>query len=303
MADLKGVYNIMATPFGDDGAIDEASARRLVDFQLRCGAHGLTILGVMGESHKLSESERFRLTDVVMEQVKGRAPVVVGTSHPGADVVVSLSRHAEQAGAAAVMVAPPFGLTSWSPALMDYYRHVAQRVKLPIVVQDEPASTGVYMPAATLAQICDEIPTASYIKLEEMPTPSKITQVRRIASREPVIFGGWGGIFFLEELRRGAVGTMTGFAFTEALVGIYERFTDGDLRGATDLFYRYLPLIRFESQPGIGLAIRKEVLKWRGAISSATMRVPGQRLDPETRQELFEMLEHLGVPQGAGVQA
>lgn len=303
MADLKGVYNIMATPFDDDGAIDEASVRRLVDFQLRCGAHGLTILGVMGEAHKLSESERLRLTDVVMEQVNGRVPVVVGTSHPGADIVVSLSRHAEKVRAAAIMVAPPFGLTSWSPALMDYYRHVAQRVNLPIVVQDEPASTGVYMPAATLAQICDEIPAARYIKLEEMPTPSKITQVRRIASREPVIFGGWGGIFFLEELRRGAVGTMTGFAFTEALVGIYERFTGGDIRGATDLFYRYLPLIRFEGQPGIGLAIRKEVLNWRGAISSATMRVPGQRLDSETRQELFEMLEHLGVPQGAGVRA
>ncbi|MBI4278184.1 MAG: dihydrodipicolinate synthase family protein [Armatimonadetes bacterium] len=303
MPELKGVFNITATPFADDGKIDEADLRRLVEFQLKCGAHGLTILGIMGEAHKLSESERQRVTEVVVEQVNGRVPVVVGTSHPGADVAAALSRHAEKAGAAAVMVAPSFGLQSWSPGLMDYYRRVADRTGLPIVVQDEPVNTGVLMPAATLARICDEIPSATYIKLEEMPTPPKISQILKLSSRKPAIFGGWGGIFFLEELRRGAAGTMTGFAFTEVLVGIYERFIKGDLRGAKDLFYRYVPLIRFENQPGIGLAIRKEILKWRGAMASAVVRAPGPRLDPETRQELFEMLEYLGAPQAAGARA
>ncbi len=290
----QGVYAILATPFDENGALDEGSLKSLVDFELRAGVAGLTILGIMGEAHKLGEEERRRVIQVVMEQVDGRVPVVVGTGHSGSEMAARLSREAEAAGAAAVMVAPsPFAKSP--EALHDYYAMVARAISIPIVLQDEPFSTGVLLPASLILELARAVDRITAVKLEEPPTPVKISQIRRLDGEGLAIFGGMGGQYFLEELRRGAVGTMTGFAYPEVLVGIQARLRAGNARDAVLLFYRYLPLIRYEGQVGIGLAIRKEILRWRGAIGAATIRTPGMRLDAETRQELYAMLELLGL--------
>ena len=291
---LEGVFAILATPFDEGGDLDVAAIRSLVEFELKAGVAGLTILGIMGEAHKLADEERRRVVQVVMDQVNRRVPVVVGTSHSGAEMAGRLSREAEEAGAAAVMVAPsPFAKTA--EALRDYYATVARAVQIPIVLQDEPATTGVLMPASLIVQLVRAVDRIPYVKLEEPPTPVKVSQIRRLASDGVAIFGGLGGQYFLEELLRGAVGTMTGFAYPEILVAIEAKVRAGKTKEAAFLFYRYLPLIRYEGQPGIGLAIRKEILRWRGAIRSATIRTPGMRLDPETRQELFAILDLLGL--------
>lgn len=285
---MKGVYNIMATPFDEQGLIDEESLRNLVEFQLKAGAMGLTILGIMGEVHKLSDRERDLVTDVVLNQVAGRVPVVVTTTHGGTPVVVEMSKRAEAKGAAGIMVSPPTNLRNLD-AVADFYRTVMSAVKIPVVVQDEPVTSGVTMPASFLATV-----GSPFIKLEEPPVPQKLSRIRE-KNPEAKIFGGLGGQYFLEELERGGVGTMTGFAFTEILVKIYNEFTSGNHAAARETFYRHMPLIRYEGQAGVGLALRKELLRQRGAIRCSDIRSPGIKVDAQAKKEIAQVLEYVGL--------
>lgn len=294
MNDLRGMFAIMVTPFDEKGQVDVESLRSLVDFELRADIDGLVVLGILGEAHKLSEAERDLVIDTVLDEVEGRVPVVVGTSFTGTDIAVMLSQRAENKGAAAVMVAPPTNLNNLD-AVFEYYQRVADGLRGPMVVQDEPTQSGVLMPAPFLARLVDEIPQARYIKLEELPTPPKIGRVLELTEQSAGVFGGMGGIHFLEELERGAIGTMTGFAFPEVLVSTYRYFEADDLLSARRVFYRYLPLIRYEGQPKIGLALRKEILRMRGVIRSNTLRHPGSSLDEGTKTQLLGLLDYLDL--------
>jgi 4-hydroxy-tetrahydrodipicolinate synthase len=191
------------------------------------------------------------------------------------------------------MVAPPAGLKSLD-AVLDYYRTVDAATGLPIVLQDEPVTTQVTMPPAFIAQVCAGIPRIQAVKLEEAPTLPKITRLRALFGNRLAIFGGLGGVYFFEELSRGADGTMTGFPFPEALRAIREHFVAGRRAEARALFYRWLPLIRYESQPGAtpgtAVGIRKEILRRRGFIASALVRPPAPVLDAATHDELGEIL-------------
>ena len=293
--ELRGVIPITATPFDDSGQVDEASIATLVEFEARCGVHGLNVLGIMGEAHKLSEGERRRVAEVFVKSAAGRFPVVVGTSHGGTAVVTELSQAAEAAGAAAVMVAPPIGLRG-EAAILAHYRAVARAIAIPVVVQDEPVTTGVLRSPELLVRIATEVPACRYIKLEEAPTPTKITAMRRLPGGDGVrIFGGQNAMYFYEELSRGAIGIMTGVAVPDILVRIYTAFTAGDRAGAAAIYDRYASYIRYEGQQGIGLALRKEVLRLRGAIRDGTVRGPGPELDAVTRQELADALRRAGL--------
>jgi 4-hydroxy-tetrahydrodipicolinate synthase len=226
--------------------------------------------------------------------VAGRVPVIVGMGFSGAHATIYHAKRAEAAGAAGIMVGPPVGGRG-QDAILDHYTRVGDATPLPIVIYDEPLSSGIVMPPAVLARIVEAVPTANVIKLEEPPTPVKLTQIRRLLGGRAQIFGGLGGAFFLEELGRGADGTMTGFAFSEVLVAIYSRFAAGNTKHARAIFERYLPLIRYEAQPGIGLAIRKELLRRRGAMRTAVLRPPAQTLDEETLAELDATLAAVGL--------
>lgn len=294
MKNAAGVYAILATPFADDGTIDFPGIDRLIDFELTAGVHGLTILGILGEAHKLSEDERNRIVEAIVRRVDSRIPVVVGTSAPATDLAIRYSRQAQDLGADALMVAPPTNLRNLD-AVREYYRRVHDATTVPLVVQDEPVFSGVVMPAAFLASVTDALPRARAIKLEELPSPLKVTQVLTAARQPVAVFGGMGGVYFYEELLRGAVGTMTGFAFPEVLVAVYTAFAAGSRPQAREMFYRYLPLIRYEGQPVIGLAIRKEILRRRGVMTSAAIRHPGPTLDAGSRAELDEILSALGL--------
>jgi 4-hydroxy-tetrahydrodipicolinate synthase len=291
---LKGIYVIAPTPFEPDGSLDEASLRRLTDFVIGTGIHGMTILGVLGETNKVTESERERIIATVIEAADDRVPICVGTSHSGTDTCALLSKRAEAAGAKAIMVAPPKLRRSSSAALRRHYLTVAEAVDIPIVVQDHPASSGVFMDVDFLATISEDVPQCRFVKLEDPPTPTKISQILA-ANPDVQIFGGLGGMMFLEELKHGAIGTMTGFAFPDILVDIYEKYTSGDIDGATDVFYRYCPLIRFENQPLINLALRKHVYFLRGAIASPRVRYPFMDVDTETLADLNDLLTRLNL--------
>lgn len=291
---ITGVYNIMATPFHPDGAMDEASLRRLVNFQLDKNAYGLTILGVLGEAAKMSVDERRRVMELVVDEVNGRVPVVVGVSHAETATVIALSRAAFEAGCAGVMIAPPRLDAPTDDQIYSLYADYAAGFDGPIIVQDFPPVNGVIMSPDVLARIAENIPSARYLKLEDPPLMQKIGAIRERTSKF-AIFGGLGGMFFLEELERGAAGTMTGFAFTEILVAIFEAYRDGDIAAATRIFDHYLPLIRFENQPIINLTVRKELLRRRGAMESAALRNPFAPIDAGTHAEIDRVLARVGI--------
>lgn len=293
MKDFKGIFAILATPFDQEGQVDTESIRRLVEFNIEKGVHGLTILGILGEAHKLNERERDTVIQTVIQQVAGRIPVVVGTSAGGTDLAMYYSKRAMELGADGIMLAPPMNVKNLD-AVFEYYRRIASAVSAPMVVQDEPNFSGVLMPPEFLAKVCTEIPNCKYIKLEEAPTPQKLARTKSLLKHVEIgIFGGLGGVYFLEELVRGASGTMTGFAFPEILVDIYLRYQNGEVEKARTIFYEASPLIRYEGQIGIGLAIRKAILKRRGVISQAALRHPGPSLDQIHQEELETLLTYM----------
>lgn len=293
MITWSGVFHILATPFRDDGALDVAGFPRLIESVLSTGVNGLTILGIAGEAHRLTDEERRRVVETVVKETRGRVPVAVGVSASGTHLATAFARMAREHGADALMVAPPTGLKNLE-AVADYYRIVAAATGLPIVLQDEPVTTQVNMPAPFIAQVCAEIAQIQAVKLEEPPTLPKITRLRALFGDRVAIFGGLGGVYFFEELSRGADGAMTGFPYPEALRAIREHFVAGRRDEARALFYRWLPLIRYESQPGAtpgtAVGIRKEILRRRGWIASALVRPPAPALDAATQTELDELL-------------
>ncbi len=292
---LSGVCTIALTPFTEEGDVDLGGIDSLARLYLDSGVHGLTILGIMGEAHKLSDAERSIVMQRYLEAAGDRVPVVVGCSAAATKVTIEWAREAEESGAAAVMVAPPNQVRNLD-LVFEHYRRVAEAVSLPVVVQDEPVNTGVVMPAAFIARVVNEIEGCRYVKLEEAPTTIKITSLLEKTEDRVGIFGGLGGMYFYEELSRGAVGIMTGFAYQEILVRTYELFSKGKKREAREHFFRYLPLIRFEAQLGVGgVSIRKEVFKLRGAITSSHVRFPAPALDEETLRELEELVGLLGL--------
>jgi 4-hydroxy-tetrahydrodipicolinate synthase len=289
---LKGVYNITPTPFNPDGSLDEASLASLTNFTIDKGVNGMTILGVLGEAGKVTDAERERIIAKVLETAGDRLPICVGTSHAATGVCVTYSKQAQQMGAKAIMVAPPSLARSSNEALRRHYLAVAEAVDIPVVVQDHPTSSGVLMNVDFIAAIAEEAPHCRFLKLEDEPSPSKVSQVRK-ANPNVIIFGGLGGMMFLEELRHGAHGTMTGFGFPEILVEIYQKYSSGDIDGATEVFYHYCPLIRFENQPRINLALRKEIYQRRGAIASPTVRQPFAPVDQDTLADLADLMTRL----------
>lgn len=300
MPQFAGVISVLPTPFDSTGAVDVGSLRKVVDLFIAAGVNGLTALGVTGEVARLTERERDLVVATVIEQAAGRVPIIVGTSADGVTTCIEYSRRAQAAGAAAVMVSPPRALKINSESVVGHYQSLAAAVDLPVVVQDYPPIQGFSIEAHLLARIVREVPAAGNIKLEDPPTPFKAARILAELKGHPVsILGGLGGVFLLEELMAGAAGAMTGFAYPEILVEIVRRFRAGDVNGAADIFYRTVPLMRFEFQEGIGMAIRKEVLRRRGALASATIRLPGARLDAGTQAALERVLAWIGKSEGA----
>jgi 4-hydroxy-tetrahydrodipicolinate synthase len=297
---FEGVYSVLPTPFRGGGEVDIESLKRVVDLIVAAGVNGVTALGVTGEAARLSERERGVIVDAVVRQVAGRARVIVGTSADGVRACIDFSREAKSLGASAVMVSPPRMAKLNSESVVNHYKALAEAVDLPIVVQDYPPISGFSMEAGLLARIAREVPAARAIKLEDPPTPFKTARILVAAGETKVaILGGLGGVFLLEELLAGAAGVMTGFAYPEVLVKVVSLYRAGDVDQAAALFYRFVPLMRFEFQEGIGMAIRKEVFKRRGAIADASTRAPGAVLDEGTRIALDRVLAWTAQQEGA----
>jgi 4-hydroxy-tetrahydrodipicolinate synthase len=303
---LEGVYSVLPTAFAASGDVDDDSLRRVIDLFIAAGVNGVTALGVTGEVSRLDDSERRRVLEVVTTHVNGRIGVVAGTTAEGTRTCTNYSRHAKEAGATAVMVSPPRMPKLNSDAVLRHFHALADAVDIEIVVQDYPPISGYAMEPWLLARIASEIPRARTIKLEDPPTPFKTSRILGEVAKEGLrpedvgIFGGLGGVFLLEELLAGATGAMTGFAFPEILVQIVGLFRAGRVDDAAEVFYRSVPLMRFEFQEGIGMAIRKEILHRRGALTSPATRAPGAPLDTTTREALDRVMEWVETNRSVG---
>jgi 2-keto-3-deoxy-L-arabinonate dehydratase len=279
MTAFAGIFPIINTTFHDDGGIDMESQRRLVRFVIECGAHGIGIFGNASEGYTLTEDERRQLMRVIIDEVRGAVPVVVSSGHTGTDAAVALSREAEEAGASALMMMPPHYLKPDADGIYHYFASISRAVRIPIMVQDAPLMTQVPIGLDLLARMGRELEHVRLVKVEAPPTSAKVGKLRQMAGDTLVLFGGLNGQFVLEEIARGAVGTMPGCDMTDVFVRIWSAYQRADMELARREFTRALPLIRYELQPGLGVAVMKQNLVDAGIIASARVRHPTRSLD------------------------
>ena len=294
----EGVYIISATPFKDSGELDLESTKKLVDFYLEKGVDGITVLGVMGEAPKLTIEESKLFLDTVLKQVNQRVPIIVGVSNPGIDNLIDLSNFSMDNDAAGVMIAPPPGIGT-EEKLYNYLTNILDKLddRIPVCYQDYPFFTKSEISVATFNKIIEEYDQVVMFKHEEWPGLNKLSKLRKHSdngdTRRVSVLTGNGGLFLPQEMQRGADGAMTGFAYPEMLVEVIKLHKQGRIDEAEDLFDIYLPYVRYEQQPGLGLAIRKETLLRRGAISSSKSRDPGPSLSAEDKKELIRLIDRL----------
>lgn len=298
-SNARGVFPVAVTPFHPDGHVDSDSVDRLVDFYISHGAAGMTILGILGEAPKLDHLEAVELTRQFVRRA-GERPVIVGVSSAGFASMRTLARAAMDAGAAGVMIAAPNSLRT-DEQITGYYHQAIGAIgaDVPFVLQDHPLAVQVVMSAKVIRQIIQDLPSCVMLKHEDWPGLDKLTTLRGFerehSMRRVSILCGNGGLFLDFELARGADGAMTGYAFPDMLVELFALHTAGKRDEAQDLFDLHLPLLRYEHQTGVGLAVRKYVLMRRGALASDTQRTPCGQLSAQTRKEVDFLLARLAA--------
>jgi 4-hydroxy-tetrahydrodipicolinate synthase len=292
----RGVFAIAVTPFKPDGAVDFDSVDRMTDFYLQCGVTGLTILGIMGEAPKLDPAEALALSNRVVK--RAGVPIIIGVSAPGFAAMRSLARNVMEGGAAGVMIAPPPSLRT-DDQIVTYYAQAVAAIgtDVPFVIQDYPLLLSVVMTPKVIQRIVTDNPSCVMLKHEDWPGLEKISDLRKFESEgtlRPIsILTGNGGLFLDFEMERGADGAMTGYAFPDMLVDVVKLAQAGRRDAAHDLFDAHLPLIRYEQQQSIGLAVRKYVLQRRGAIAYTAQRAPGSALTAMAKSEIDYLLSRL----------
>jgi len=292
----RGVFPIAPTPFHRDGRIDESSLDRLADFYAECGATGVTVLGQLGEAPKLDQEESIGIAARFVQRV--RMPVVVGVSAPGFAPMRVLARAVMDAGAAGVMIAPPNTLRT-DDQIATYYRNAAEAIgsDVPFVIQDYPLTFSVMMTPSVIRRIVQENPSCVMLKHEDWPGLEKISALRAFerdgSMRHISILCGNDGLFLDFEMERGADGANTGYAFPDMLVDVVRLQSEGRRDEAHRMFDAHLPLLRYEQQPGVGLAVRKYIMMRRGLIASDAQRKPAAALSDNARAEVDYLLSRL----------
>ena len=295
--DMKGVIAIATTPFNNENTIDYESVDSLSEYYLESKVSGVTILGVMGEAHKLNIEEQKLLIKRYIKKLFNSVPVIVGVSNPGLDNLELLSKFSMDNGASGVMISGYNGLKN-DDQIKNYFNQVIDRTQdIPICLQDYPPTTNVYFSESVINNIMESHPSIEMFKHEDCPGHNKLSRLLRYRdsnlNKKFSVFVGNGGLYVPQELERGADGIMTGFAFTEMLVTLYDLFVSDEKEKAEDLFDIFLPLIRHEQQFGIGLGLRKFVLQKRGIIKSLNVRSPGPVLTKDDVAEMNHLLNRL----------
>jgi len=293
-AATKGVVPILVTPFHPDGSIDEESLASLVDFNIAAKVHGLGV-ALGSEVFKFNEAERAQITRATVSAVNGRVPVIINSGAAGTDLAVHYSKAAEAAGADALMVIPPSFMPVSSEEIFDYYKAIDAAVGIPIILQDVPQ--GPISPALAL-RIADACPNVKYIKVETLPVTQKVHAMSSAIGDRLTIFGGAGGSYFIEEMRRGAHGTMPFCSQPADFVAVWDAFQAGDEAAARTRFDATIMAVnRLGNQGGdIFYALHKQLLVRRGIIRNALVRSPTTAIDPITQREIDAIVAQI-VPE------
>lgn len=291
----RGIFPVVPTTFDETGALDLESQKRCVDFMIDAGSDGLCILANFSEQFVLSDEEREILTRVILEHVAGRVPVIVTTTHFSSRICAERSRHAQTAGAAMVMIMPPYhGATirAGEASVYDFYRMVSDAIDIPIMIQDAPVA-GTPLSAAFLARMAKEIEQVSYFKIETAGAAAKLREL--IALGGDAIEGPWDGeeaITLLADLDAGATGSMTGGAYMDGIRPIIMDYLAGRREAAVEGYARWLPLINYENRQ-CGLLAAKALMREGGVIACDAPRHPLPPLHPETRVGLLDAARRL----------
>jgi 4-hydroxy-tetrahydrodipicolinate synthase len=296
-SEASGVFPIAPTPFNPDGSVDWASADRLFEFYHGIGSDGVTVLGIMGEAPKLEPEEAVELVRRAVARMGGK-PIIVGVSAPGFAAMRSLARQVMELGAGGVMIAPPPSLRT-DDQITGYYAQAVEAIgtDIPFVIQDYPLTLQVVMTPAVIRRIIQDNPSCVMLKHEDWPGLEKISTLRRFEAegslRRVAILTGNGGLFLDFEMERGADGANTGYAFPELLIDVVKASRAGRRDDAHDIFDAHLPLLRYEQQQGVGLAVRKYVMMKRGILAHDAQRKPGPGLTAAARAEVDYLLARL----------
>jgi len=291
----RGVFPVVPTTFTDAGELDLASQKRCVDFMIDAGSDGLAILANFSEQFVLADDERELLTRTILEHVAGRVPVIVTTTHYSTRVTVARSKLAQAAGAAMIMVMPPYhGATirAGEPAIEAYFRQLSDAIDVPIMIQDAPVA-GTPLSAAFLARLATDIEHVAYFKIETAGAAAKLRELIRLGG--DAIEGPWDGeeaITLWPDLEAGATGSMTGGGYPDGMAPIVRDYLAGRRDAARERYERWLPLINYENRQ-CGLLACKALMKEGGVIASDAPRHPLAPLHPATRAGLIETARRL----------
>jgi 4-hydroxy-tetrahydrodipicolinate synthase len=274
----RGIFPALCTPFTAEDAVDLEAQRRVVRFVLDCGSHGVVAFGLAGEVLKLAVDERKALTDVVVDEVAGAVPVLVGAGAPSVSASIDLARYAEQAGASGVVLPAPAGGASGEAALVDYFVRIASSVSIPVMIQDAYAYLGVRLGPALVQRVAALAPNVRHVKLEA--GPAEMGEWTAAVGPELSLWGGDGGIYLLDCVRTGAAGVIPGADLADYLVRVYETELEGRPALADALFRDVLPMLVFEMQHSIDHfnACAKRVLVRRGVLTEPRLRQPASEL-------------------------
>lgn len=291
----RGVFPVAPTVFDEAGRLDLEGQKRAVDFMIDAGSNGICILANFSEQYVLSDEERTIVQNTVLEHVAGRVPVIVTTTHFGSQICAERSRAAQDAGAAMVMVMPPYhGATIrvGETGIYDFFTRVSDAIDIPVMIQDAPVS-GTPMSAAFLARLAREVENVSYFKIETAQAASKLRELIALGGDDVV--GPWDGeeaITLIPDLDAGATGAMTGGGYPDGIRKIVDAHVAGDVEGAAALYQQWLPLINFENRQ-CGLAACKTLMREGGVIRSDAVRHPLPPMHPEVRRGLLTVARRL----------
>jgi 4-hydroxy-tetrahydrodipicolinate synthase len=289
---ISGALPVLATPFTDDDHVDHGSLTRIVDYVLAAGADGVVFPGVASEFNFLSAEERNAALQVVVATIDGRVPVIVGASAGTAEESGALAAAGAERGARAAMVMAPASVGQDVADLVAFFGEVGERGGLPIILQNAPPPVGSGLSVEVILEAASRVDAIRYFKEETLPCGQRITRLLEGAPESLAgVIGGAGGRYIVDELNRGAGGTMPACELTEAHAAILRAHRAGDRKEARRIYDRILPLLNFQAV--FRMAMTKAVLKHRGLITSEHVRAAGPRLDPQDREELSIMLDNV----------
>ncbi|SAK86398.1 dihydrodipicolinate synthase [Caballeronia glebae] len=291
----RGVFPVAPTIFDDEGRLDLEGQKRAIDFMIDAGSHGVCILANFSEQFALSDAERDTVQRTVLEHVAGRVPVIVTTTHFSSRICAERSRAAQDAGAAMVMIMPPYhGATIRvnERGIHEFFREVSNAIDIPIMIQDAPVA-GTPLSASFLAKLARDVEHVSYFKIETAQAASKLRELIELGG--DAIVGPWDGeeaITLMPDFDAGATGAMTGGGYPDGIRKIVDAYFAGDTDKAAELYQQWLPLINYENRQ-CGLAACKSLMKEGGVIRSDAVRHPLAPMHPAVREGLLKVARRL----------